>query len=102
MRRVVRDVAEKWLSLVFIDEGQRVVGEIVGDEAFSAHWLAVAFEGWIEIFAPMTGGEAVVFFKAPGVRMIRPLAAVMPFSKGSGRVACRPKRIGDGFLVEVQ
>ena len=76
--------------------------EVVGDVAFAAHGLAVVFERRVEVFAPMAGGEAVVFVEAARVWMIRPLRAVVPFSKSARRVARGLECIGERLLVRVQ
>ena len=102
VRRVERQVAEKGPPPVFLDERHRVVGQVVGDEAFAPDQLAVVVKRRIEVAAPVARGEAVVFIEAARVGMIRILAAVVPFAKGAGRVARGLEGVGDGFLVQIQ
>ena len=78
-----------------------MLGEIVGDVTFAADGLAVVFERRIEVFAPMAGGEAVIFLEAARVGMIRPLAAVVPFAKAPGRVTGALESLRDRSLIEV-
>src|SRR6185295_4663584 len=90
MRSVERQVTKERTVFVLLDERQRVVGEVVGDVAFAAHGRAVMLEGRLEVFAPMTRSEAVVFVETARVRVIRPLAAVVPF----GRIRSEERRVG--------
>src|SRR6185295_9845368 len=99
-RRVERQIAEKRPCLVLLNECHRMVREVVGNETFAAHELAVVFERRVEILAPVAGGEAVIFFKTTRVRMIRPLATVVPFAEGARRVTRRLECLRDGCLVE--
>src|SRR6185436_19795090 len=78
VRHIERHITEKGTFLVPLDELDGMVGEIVRDKTASANHAPVVLQRRIEIFAPMPGGEAVVFIQAPRIRMIGPLAAVMP------------------------
>src|SRR6187399_1186649 len=101
MRRIERQITEEWLLLILLDEGERVVREIVGDVSFAAHGLTVVLERRIEVFAPVAGGKPVVFIEPARVRVVRPLAAVVPFAEGARRVTRRLEGIGNRLLVEV-
>src|SRR5262245_13315332 len=96
MRGVVRNVAEEGLFRVLIYEGERVIGKIICNEPFAANRQAIVFEGRIVVFAPMAGGEAVVFGEAARIGMIRPLAAVVPFAKSAGGIARGLESVRDG------
>src|SRR4051812_34100966 len=79
-----------------------MVRQVVGNETFAAHGLAVMLERRIEILAPVAGREAVILLKAARIRMVGPLAAIMPFAEGAGHVSGRLERFGHRSLVEVQ
>src|SRR5262245_14949577 len=102
VRRVVRYIAEEWPIAIRLDEGDRLVGQIVGDVAFAAHGLAIVFKRRIEVFAPMPGREAVVFLEAARVGMVGPLAAVVPFAERAGAIAEGAKNLSESCLVQVK
>src|SRR5205085_2768529 len=102
VRCVVGDVAEKGPRLVFLDERQRMIREIIGHEALAAGEPVIVLQWRIEILAPVTGRETVVFLETARVRMVGPLAAIVPFAKGTRRVTGRLEGLGNGALVEVE
>jgi hypothetical protein len=53
VRRIEWKVAEERSILVLLDELQRVIGEIVGDEPFASNRLPVMIERRIKVFTPM-------------------------------------------------
>lgn len=78
------------------------VGEIVDDEPAAPDWSAVVFERWIEVFAPVALSEPVELIEAARVRMVGPLAAVVPLAETGGGVARGAESFGDGAFVGVE
>ena len=104
-RRVGRGeghVAEKRFRAMALDEVEGAVGADIDDVAGGADHTAVFLEGRVEVFAPMAGGVAEVFVEAAGLRVVGPLAAVVPFAEGAGGVAGGFEGVGEGFFVEVE
>ena len=99
MRRGERDVAEEWLLAVPLHEAQRVLHEHIDDEALRLEHHAVFFERRIKILAPMAAGVADILVKTARTRVIRPLAAIVPLSERTGRVACGFEIVRDGLFI---
>ena len=59
------------------------------------------FQWRVEIFAPMSGSVAKIFIKAAGPWMVRPLAAVVPFTESARGIASDLERIRDDNLVAI-
>lgn len=76
-------------------------GEGVGKVAGAVDHFAVVVEQGVEVAAPMTGGEAVVFVEAAGVGMVGGLGAAVPFAEGSSGVTGVAEDFGDELLVGV-
>src|SRR6187549_523549 len=57
---VLNGIADKRAGMVHLDEGDCVIGQIIGDESLAAYGFPVAFERRVKIFAPMAGGESVI------------------------------------------
>ena len=102
MRRVVGHITEKAIVFVFLDEGHRLVRQIVGDVAFASHNLAVVLEHGIEVVAPMARGESVVFIEAAGVGMIGALGSVMPLAKRARAVTGFLECLRDGDFIHIE
>ena len=54
-----------------------------------------------KIIPPVSRTETVKFIDTPGIRMIRRLHTVVPFSKCGGMVACSFEVLEDGRLVQI-
>ena len=96
------NVAKERFLVVPPDEAEGAVGADIHEVSPGPDHAAIFFEGSIEVFAPVAGGIAEELIKTACGRMVGPLAAVMPFSKGPGGVSGGLKGIREGFFCEVQ
>ena len=101
MRRVVREIDEERAVLVFFNERQRAVCEVVDHIPLALHDLTVVLQHRVEVMPPVSRTEAVKLIEPAGVRVIGRLHAVVPLAERGGRVARGPKVVGDGRFVEV-
>jgi len=70
---------------VSLDECQGVVGQIIDDEAFTAHHLPVVLQDRFEVLYPVAGAESVELVELPRVRMTGILRTIVPFAEGTGQ-----------------
>src|SRR4029450_12909572 len=96
------NVAEEWPGFVFLDEAQCPIGADVDDITFRADHAPVLFEWRVQVFAPVPGRVTKVLVEAARHRMIRPLAAVVPFSERARGITRRLEGIDESFFFEVQ
>lgn len=87
---------------LLFDEVESGGGEGIGEVAGALDEGAVVVEQGVEVGAPVSGGEAVVFVEAAGVWVVWGLGAVVPFAEGGGGVAGGAEDLGDGFFVGVE
>ena len=95
---VVRQVAEKRLVAVALHEGDRLVGQDVGDIPFRPLRLCAAHELRIEVVVDVPTVEAEKLVEALAEGVVRELGAVVPFAETPGAVAGRPERLRDRHL----
>ena len=101
VRRREGHVAQEGLGFVAVDELQRLFGQDVDDVALRGFHHPVVLERGVEIFAPVAGRVAPEGIEAAGERVVRPLAAVVPFAEDPRDVAGGLERVGEGLFVEV-
>src|SRR5207249_2019261 len=88
--------------LVALNKRQRMVREIVRNIAPPARRLAVVIERRIEILAPMARSKTTELVEPARVRMIRPLAAIVPFAKAASGVPGGLEGLRNGPLIRIQ
>ena len=101
MWRRQRHVTEKWLLSIRLDELHRPPHQHVHNEALRAKRLPVVLQRWVEILTPVTTCVAHILLKPTSIRMIRPLAAIVPFAEGPRGITACQKAVGDGLLIRV-
>ena len=102
MRCRERDVAKERPVFVALDEVECPVGAHIDDIALGADHASVFLERRIEVLAPVARRVTKVLVEPAGQRVIRPLAAVVPFAERAGGVAGRFERVGDGCFVDIK
>ena len=102
MRRVVRQVDEERLVLVFLDVVDRPTREVIDHETFAFDDAPIELQHRTEVVAPVARTESVELVEATAIRMIRKLHSIVPFPESPRRIARRLEDIRDRRLVEVE
>ena len=97
-----RDIAEKRLVLMNLNEFQCTIGASVDNIALRSDHATVFFEFSVEVFSPMPLRIPHELIEATGHGVIGPLRSIVPLAESTGRITGTLTGVGQRLFHQIQ